>query len=121
MNNNVNLLEIFYLTDEFCKESDKTTKGYRLPSQSSKKQRNKPSAMSGTEVITILVAFHLGGFRNLKHFYLYYVQRNPQPATCLMTQYHRLITLIPHSFLSPFPFLLTPLKVCSISESSLSQ
>jgi hypothetical protein len=56
MNNNVNLLEIFYLTDEFCKESDKTTKGYRLPSESSKKQRNKPSAMSGTEVITILVA-----------------------------------------------------------------
>jgi hypothetical protein len=43
MNNNVNLLEIFYLTDEFCKESDKTTKGYRLPSESSKKQRNKPS------------------------------------------------------------------------------
>ncbi len=34
-----------------------------------KRQRNKPSAMALSEVMTILVLFHLSGFRNLKTFY----------------------------------------------------
>ncbi len=28
------------------------------------------------EVITILITFHLGGFRNLKHYYEFYVKKH---------------------------------------------
>ena len=75
MNNSVNLVEIFFLTDEFCKEFDKTMTGYRISDNNDKKRRNKPSTLSDSEVITIMIAFHLGGYRNLKHFYINYVQK----------------------------------------------
>lgn len=69
------LVEIFYFSDEFCKEFDKTLEGVRLKSDNSKKSRNKPCKLSDSEVITILIAFHLGGYRNLKDFYTNYVQK----------------------------------------------
>jgi hypothetical protein len=75
MNNSINIVEIFYLPDEFCKEFDKTMMGYRISDNNDKKRRNKPSALSDSEVITIMIAFHLGGYRNLKHFYIHYVQK----------------------------------------------
>ncbi len=69
MNNSINLMGIFYLADEFCKEINKSMAEYRIDEKSGKKRRNKPSRLSDSEVITILVAFHLGGYRNLKYFY----------------------------------------------------
>jgi len=75
MNSNTNLVEIFYLADEFCKDFNKTMAGYRIDDKSGKKRRNKPSRMSDSEVITILIAFHLGGYRSLKHFYVNHVQK----------------------------------------------
>ena len=68
------LVDIFYFTDEFCKEFNKTLEGAQLKADNSKKSRNKPCKLSDSEVITILIAFHLGGYRNLKHFYTQYVQ-----------------------------------------------
>lgn len=68
------LVDIFYFTDEFCKEFNKTWEGVQLKADNSKKSRNKPCKLSDSEVITILIAFHLGGYRNLKHFYTQYVQ-----------------------------------------------
>ena len=53
------LVEIFYFADEFCKEFYKTFEGVRLKADNSKKSRNKPSKLSDSEVITILIAFHL--------------------------------------------------------------
>ncbi len=32
--------------------------------------------MSESEIIPLLVLFHFGGFRNLKHFYLFYVKQH---------------------------------------------
>ena len=32
--------------------------------------------LSMAEVITILITFHLGGFRNLKHYYEFYVKKH---------------------------------------------
>ncbi|MDP2161115.1 MAG: IS982 family transposase [Flavobacterium sp.] len=68
------LVDIFFFTDEFCKEFNKTLEGAQLKVDNSKKSRNKPCKLSDSEVITILIAFHLGGYRNLKHFYTQYVQ-----------------------------------------------
>lgn len=100
MNNNVNLVEIFYLADEFCKDFNKTMTGYRLDDKSGKKRRNKTSRLSDSEVITILIAFHLGGYRNLKHFYINYVQKhltNEFPKTVSYNRFTELQkkTLVP--------------------------
>jgi len=76
MKNYVNLIEIFYLADEFCKEFHKNMAGHQIEINTGKKRRNKPCKLSDSEVMTILIAFHLGGYRNLKHFYIYYVQKH---------------------------------------------
>lgn len=68
------LMDIFYFADEFCKEFNKTLEGVQLKADNAKKGRKKPCKLSDSEVITILIAFHLGGYRNLKHFYTQYVQ-----------------------------------------------
>ena len=63
------ITEIFYLTDEFCINFKKSIQGHNLGYAPKKKP-----IMSESEVITLMVLFHLGAFRNLKHFYLFYVQ-----------------------------------------------
>ena len=58
------IIEIFYLTDEFCLEFEKSISSYSLGNQPKKKPK-----MSQSEVITIMVLFHFGAFKNMKHFY----------------------------------------------------
>ena len=48
-----NLVEIFYLADEFCKEFYQVIEGQQLTDDSGKKRRNKPSKLNDAEVITI--------------------------------------------------------------------
>ncbi len=67
------VINIFYLADEFCQEFSKYFNSYRIGNRPKKHSR-----MSDSEVITILVLFHLGGYRNMKHFYLHYVQKHLQ-------------------------------------------
>jgi hypothetical protein len=87
------LVEIFFFTDEFCKEFNKTLEGVQLKSGSSKKTRNKTCKLSDSEVITILIAFHLGGYRNLKHFYLNYVQKVLKSEFSQTVSYNRFVEL----------------------------
>lgn len=63
------ITEIFYLADEFCQEFEKNLSRHFIGNP----PKRKPQ-MSQSEVITIVVLFHLGGFRNLKNFYLYHVK-----------------------------------------------
>lgn len=60
------ITEIFYLTDEFCQEFKESIEKYLIRNTPKKKP-----IMTESEVISILVLFHLGSFRNMKHFYLY--------------------------------------------------
>lgn len=69
------IIEIFCIVDDFCKEFEKVKSGHILPKESSKKQRNRSFNLSDSEVITLLIFFHAGQFRNLKHFYTQYVQK----------------------------------------------
>jgi hypothetical protein len=87
------LVDIFYFTDEFCKEFYKTLEGAQLKADNSKKSRNKPCKLSDSEVITILIAFHLGGYRNLKHFYTQYVQIHLTSEFPETVSYNRFVEL----------------------------
>lgn len=64
------ITEIFYLTDEFCNEFQKSIQGHLLGNPPKKKP-----IMNQSEVITILVLFHGMQHKNLKHFYLNFVQK----------------------------------------------
>jgi hypothetical protein len=65
------ITEIFYLTDEFCKEFQKSIDGYLIGNTPKKKP-----IMSQSEVISILIIFHGMQHKNMKHFYLNYVQKH---------------------------------------------
>jgi len=107
MNSNVNLVEIFYFTDEFCKEFSKMVRGHQLKQDNGKRHRNKPSRLSDAEVITILIAFHLGGFRNLKHYYIYYVQKHLKSYFPQTVSYNRFVELQQKALLPMVLFLKT--------------
>ena len=114
MNNNVNLVEIFYLADEFCKEFELIMRGHHIERESGLKRRNKPSKLSDAEVITILIAFHLGGFRNLKHFYINYVQKHLTKEFPQTVSYNRFVELQQKSLLPMTLFL----KVSQLGNST---
>jgi len=102
-----NLVEIFCLADELYKEFYKIVKGHQLTDESVKKCRNKLSKLNDAEAITILIAFHLGGFRNLKHFYINYVQKHLQDDFPETVSYNRFVELQQKALLPMVLFLKT--------------
>lgn len=99
--------EIFVLTDEFCNEFTQTISEYSLGN----KPKRKPK-MSQSEVITIMILFHFGSFKNLKHFYLYYVQKHMTKEFPNTVSYNRFIELLQSSVLAMTLFL----KTCCLGE-----
>jgi hypothetical protein len=85
--------EIFYLSDEFSKEFAITFKKYILRQDNGKRHRNKPNRLSDSEVMTILIAFHLSGMRSLKHFYLFYVCKHMEKDFPDLVSYNRFVEL----------------------------
>jgi hypothetical protein len=112
-----NLVEIYYLADEFCKEFDKMLKKYQIDENSGKKRRNKPAKLNNAEVITILILFHLGGFRNLKHFYINYVQKHLQQEFPQTVSYNRFVELQQKALL-PMTIFLKTLRMGKITGIS---
>ncbi len=93
MNSNANLVEIFYLADEFCKEFYQVMEGHLLEQNNSKKRRKRKFKLNDAEVITIMIAFHLGGFRNLKFFYVNYVKKHLTEYFPETVSYNRFVEL----------------------------
>lgn len=88
-----NLVEIFYFVDEFSKEFDQVQKNNLLQNDNGKKHRNRAFKMSDSEVITIMIMFHLKQFRNFKHFYINYIQAHCQDEFPQTVSYNRLVEL----------------------------
>ena len=91
MYNQTEITTIYVIADEFCKAF------HQLVSQRAftdgKQIRNKPCHLNQAEVITILTLFHLRGFRCLKHFYLFYVQKHLQSEFPQTVSYNRFVEL----------------------------
>lgn len=125
------ITEIFCLVDDFCKEIETVKEGHILIENGPKKQRIRKFKMSDSEVITILIIFHLMNFRELKHFYINYVQVHLKSEFPDTVSYNRFIELQQKAFLPMCIFLKTcclgnctgisfidstPLKVCHIKR-----
>ena len=87
------ITETFCIIDDFCKEFEKVKSGHVLTEDTSKKRRIRLFTLSDSEVITILILFHAGQFRNLKHFYLNYVRTHMQNEFPHTVSYNRFVEL----------------------------
>lgn len=96
------ITDIFYLVDEFCHHFDNNIKGYTL----GKKPKRKPK-MSTSEVITLMVLFHYGSHRCLKHFYLHYVKLHLSHLFPNTVSYNRFVELMQSATLPMTIFLKT--------------
>lgn len=103
------ITEIFFLADEFCKEFSKSIDSHSLGN----KPKRKPK-MSQSEVICIMVLFHLGVFKNMKHFYLYYVKQHLTSEFPNTVSYNRFVELMQSVALPMTIFL----KTCCLGEST---
>ncbi len=84
--------EIYFIIDEFFKEFDAVIREHSLENFQTKK-RNRKFAMSESEVMTILLLFHFGAFKNLKSFYLFYIQKHMQKDFPCTVSYNRFVEL----------------------------
>ena len=107
-----NIVDIFYLVDEFCKEFDKAKEGHILQQDCSKKSRNRQFRMSDSEVITIMIYFHLKQHRNLKHFYVNYIQVHCKEYFPHTLSYNRFVELQQKAVLPMTVFL----KMCCLGK-----
>ena len=87
------ITEIFYLADDFCKKFYSFLDNQSLTDNTRKKIVRKKPILSHSEIITIMIMFHYGAFRNFKHFYLLYVQKHLQSYFPKTVSYNRFVEL----------------------------
>ena len=87
------ITEIFFVIDEFCKNFNKVVSAHTIKQDNGKKTRNRKSILSDSEVMTMLILFHSGGYKNLKHFYIYYVQKHMKKEFPETVAYNRFVEL----------------------------
>lgn len=95
--------EIFVKVDDFCNHFENEFKKHTLPCPPDIKKRNRKTTLTDSEVLTILIAFHGGQFRNFKHFYVHYVCCHLRDCFPDVVSYNRFIEL---SHRCAVPFML---------------
>lgn len=85
--------EIFCIADDFCKEFDKEVATMGLNSPKEGHRRNRAWRMSRSEIMTILICFHFGSFRNFKHYYQFYVKEHLADLFPQQLSYNRFVEL----------------------------
>jgi hypothetical protein len=101
------ITEIFYLIDDFYKEFNKF-----IDSKSIGKAPKKKPIMSNSEIVTIMVLFYYGCFRNLKHFYLFYIKINCNHLFHRTVSYIRFVELMQTQLLIMTLFL----QMCCLGD-----
>ncbi|WP_158837965.1 IS982 family transposase [Polaribacter sp. L3A8] len=87
------IIEIFCSLDDFMKEFNLILNKNSISDGSTTKKRNRKFKMSDSEVMTILVIFHLKSYRNLKHFYLNHICKYRQDLFPDCVSYNRFVEL----------------------------
>jgi len=99
------ITEIFCSVDDFCKEFDSLINSHSLVDDTLKHRRKRSKALDTSEVITIMICFHLGSFRNMKHFYINYVQKHLKSEFPKTVSYNRFVELMQKAVLPMTLFL----------------
>lgn len=107
MISNDKITEIFCIVDDFCKEMLQILDDNSIQVDNSIKKRKRKCKLSESEVIAIMVFFHLKGYRCLKHFYILYVQKHMISEFPETVSYNRFVELQSKSVLPMVVFLQT--------------
>jgi len=100
--------EIFCIIDEFDKNlSAELAKNLRLPSHNSdgKRYRNRKGRLSESEIMTILVCYHFGAYRNFKEYYLNWVKGVMRQDFPDAVSYNRFVELMQRVFFKMMLFM----------------
>ncbi len=88
------ITEIFVEVDDFCQKFQKSIlEAKKLALESKKKARNRASQMSDSEIITIMIGFHLGAHRCFKHYYFQVIKEHYSHLFPKLVSYNRFIEL----------------------------
>ncbi len=100
------LEELFCEIDDFCVDFELLWEQQLLPKQG-RKQRRRQCSLSLSEVMTIIVNFHVSSYRNFKHYYIEHVKKYLGYSFPKLVSYNRFIELIPSSLISLICYLNT--------------
>jgi hypothetical protein len=89
--NECKITENFCIIDDFCKEFSKIESEKAV--FDGKPHRHKPNRMSDSEIILILLMFHLGGYRCLKHYYMNHILPHCRHLFPRVVSYNRFVEL----------------------------
>lgn len=101
------LTEIFCVIDDFCKSFDIKYQHFFLNSPN--KRRQKACSVSLSELMTIVILFHMSGYRTFKDFYLVCVCRELKLYFPKVLSYPRFVQIMEHA-LMPLTVFLSGLK-----------
>ena len=100
--------EMFCILDEFCKNLDaELTKNLHIApiDEGYKRMRNRKGQMPKSEIMTILLCYHFGSFRNFKHYYLFFIKEHMACYFPKAVSYMRFVELIPFVFFELMAFM----------------
>jgi hypothetical protein len=103
MNITHQLTTIFCQMDDFYNELDKHTAHFLLPAPEPIHQHGPACVLTVSEIMTILVMFHMIRFRDFKTFYCGYVQQYYHRAFPGLPSYERFIVIMKRAI---FPMLI---------------
>ena len=85
--------ELFCIIDEFYKVFDAENAGKLFLSEDGVKRRRRKASLSDSEIMTILLYFHFGSFRNFKHYYLFFIRGTLKSYFPNAVSYNRFVEL----------------------------
>ena len=97
--------ELFCIIDEFYKVFDAENAGKLLLGEDGVKRRRRKASLSDSEIMTILLYFHFGSFRNFKHYYLFFIRGTLKSYFPNAVSYNRFVELESRVF---FPLMFFP-------------
>jgi hypothetical protein len=96
---------IFCTIDDFCKLFEPHWQQVLLAA--APKQRDRKPRLCLSEVLTIIVGFHLSGYRTFKDYYLGQVLRHQRPYFPGLVSYNRFVERLPKGQNLPLIFSLS--------------
>jgi len=107
----LDILPIFCDIDDFCLFFEPIWKQRLLVAH--ERQRNRPSTLCLSEVMTIIVLFHWSGYRNFKTYYTAHVLKHMAGAFPRLVSYNRFVELMPSALVPLCGYLQTRKGECS--------
>ena len=99
--------KIYCIADDFCKEFAQEIKKLKILPEDGKKRRNRSCEMSDSEIMTVLLLFHFGTFKNFKHYYLHYIGVHLRNEFPKQLSYNRFVEIEHRVFVQMMFFLNT--------------